>query len=215
MIPKKIHVIWIGNMSQCPHNYINTWRTMNPGFEFCLWDNEALQKNKWVNAKHMKEMLKHEVCGVADMMRYEILYSLGGIAIDADSKAVRPLENWMLSSNEFASWENEILRPGLIAINVMGSVPGSPFFKSVIDDIKQQDSVVDRRAWEATGPMAITNTWQRTHHPLTIYPSHFFVPNHFNGEPYDNGGLVFCEQQWGSTFDKYEHLHKEDIHAKT
>ena len=215
MIPKKIHVIWIGNMSQCPHNYINTWRTMNPGFEFCLWDNEALQKNKWVNAKHMKEMLKHEVCGVADMMRYEILYSLGGIAIDADSKAVRPLENWMLSSNEFASWENEILRPGLIAINVMGSVPRSPFFKSVIDDIKQQDSVVDRRAWEATGPMAITNTWQRTHHPLTIYPSHFFVPNHFNGAPYDNGGLVFCEQQWGSTFDKYEHLHKEDIHAKT
>jgi mannosyltransferase OCH1-like enzyme len=184
---------------------------MNPSYEFCIWDNEALQKNKWVNAKHMKAMADTgQMNGVADMMRYEILYAQGGITIDADSKAIRPLENWLLSPNEFACWENEILRPGLIACGVMGSIPKSSFFDDVIKDIRAQESVVDREAWTSVGPMAMTNTWNRTHHPITIYPSHFFVPNHFNGEPYSNGGPVFCEQLWGSTFNKYETLYQEN-----
>jgi mannosyltransferase OCH1-like enzyme len=216
MIPKKIHVIWIGDKAVCPWNCINTWRTMNPTYEFCVWDNDALKNNKWVNAKHIKALFEaNMLSGVADLMRYEILYSMGGVTVDADSKALRPLEDWVIAPREFACWESEILRPGLIACGVMGSVPKSQFFDTVIKDIKAQESVVDRLAWESVGPMALTNTWQRTHHPMTIYPSHFFIPNHFNGAKYENGGVVFCEQFWGSTFNKYDSLHQEDIHDQT
>ena len=65
-------------------------------------------------------MYSRELNGVADIMRYEILFNEGGIALDADSLCLRPLEDWVLESAAFAAWEHEHIRPGLIAAGAMG-----------------------------------------------------------------------------------------------
>jgi mannosyltransferase OCH1-like enzyme len=211
MIPKILHFVWVGDESKRPDNCINTWKKLNPTYKVYVWGNKDYEKNKWANAQHMAEMYMHELNGVADMMRYEIIHAHGGIALDADSVCVRPLEDWLLEPSEFSCWESETLRPNLIAAGCIASVPKSPFFEQVIQDIKQKPTVIDTRAWLTTGPQALTDTWNKTKYPLTIYPSHYFIPNHFCGTPYAGTGQVFAEQYWASTHGTYDSLHQKEV----
>lgn len=202
-IPKRIHIVWIGNQSLKPTQCINSWKEMNPEYEVIVWDNEAFASVPWHNISLMYQMMHQEMCGVADMMRYEILYRFGGVALDADSFCVRPLEDWLLEPSEFSCWENELVRPGLIAVNAMGSVPESPFFGQVILDIAEASSVTHDRAWKTVGPLRITETWRKNRFPLTIYPSHYFIPNHFETDQYTGRAQVFANQFWSTTKGQY------------
>ena len=147
MIPKKLHFVWIGNESKRPNDCIQTWIDKNPDYEVRIWGNEDLKATKWFNARHMMEMAKHELCGVADMMRYEILYNEGGITLDADSVCLAPLEDWLLKPKAFAHWEQEHRRTGLINVSVMGAEKNNEFYGQCIEDIKKKETVVDKRAW--------------------------------------------------------------------
>lgn len=202
-ISKLLHFVWVGDQSRRPDDCIESWRRLNPNYDVIIWDNDAFAKTEWHNIQHIYEMIPRELNGVADMMRYEILYQHGGIALDADSYCLRPLEDWLLEPNEFACWENELLRPGLIACGAMGSIKNSPFFGQIIKDIALTDSVVKDLAWKTVGPLRLTEAWKKYHYPLTIYPSHYFLPNHFSGEPYKGAGPVFADQVWGSTRNAY------------
>jgi mannosyltransferase OCH1-like enzyme len=208
MIPKKLHFVWVGDESKCPHNCIDTWKSLNPDYEVRIWGNKELEDLEWVNKAHMEQMWDRELNGVADMMRYEILYNEGGITLDADSICLRPLEDWLLEPSEFSCWENELVRPGLVAAGYLGSVPKSTFFGQIIEDIKAAPTVVDKMAWETVGPLRVTVAWRTTGYPLTIYPSHYFIPSHFTGQTYEGSGQQFASQVWGSTRRIYDELYK-------
>lgn len=195
----------MGDESLCPDECIQSWRDLNPDYEVKVWGNKEL-KSKWHNAHHINEMFEKELNGVADMMRYEILYKHGGITLDADSFCLKPLEDWLLKPNEFACWESEHARPGLIAAGYLGSVPKSPFFGQIIHDIFHEKTVVDKMAWETVGPLRVTNTFNTHKYPLTVYPSHYFIPEHFSGVKYTGKGQVFANQLWGSTKRSYGNL---------
>ena len=199
MIPKKLHFVWIGDESKRPDHCIDSWRNLNPDYEIKIWGNEELKGNPWFNAKHIVEMAKYELCGVADMMRYEILYNEGGITLDADAVCLSPLEDWLLKPDAFAHWEQEITRPGLINVSVMGSIPENPFFGRCIETIRQKETVTDKRAWETTGPAHITEVFRETGYDLTVYPTHYFTKHHFSGKIYKGNGHCFATQFWGST----------------
>ena len=77
-IPRKIHIVWVGDESKRPNNFIQTWRDMNPGWEVKVWGNREYEAQNWVNKAHMEAMWGNQLHGVADMMRYEILYNEGG-----------------------------------------------------------------------------------------------------------------------------------------
>lgn len=203
-IPKILHFVWVGNQALRPDNCIESWRSMNPNYTVVVWDNDAFAQTPWHNIVHIHDMIPRELNGVADMMRYEILYHHGGIALDADSFCIRPLEDWLLEPSEFACWENEHIRPGLIACNAIGSEAGSRFFGQIINDIHSEKTVTHDMAWKTVGPLRMTSSWQRYQYPLTIYPSHYFVPNHFEAKEYSGKGPVFANQIWGSTFKNYE-----------
>lgn len=208
MIPKKLHFVWVGDESKCPHNCINTWRELNPDYEVRVWGNEDYKSYKWENKRHMEEMWKQELNGVADIMRYEILYNEGGITLDADSICLRSLEDWLLEPNEFACWENEFVRPGLVAAGYLGSVPKSPFFGQIIANLANEQTICNDMAWKTVGPLRVTMSWQEIKYPMTIYPSHYFIPKHFSGIEYEGNGPVFASQLWGSTRRIYDHIHK-------
>ncbi|HJV90471.1 MAG TPA: glycosyltransferase [Holophagaceae bacterium] len=207
MIPRILHIIWVGDESKRPNRFIQTWKDQNPTWEVRIWGNAELNGRKWINAKHMAAMSKFEWNGVADMMRWEILHEQGGVLVDADSACIRPLPDWMLECEAFACWENEHLRPGLIAAGYFGTVPGTPFVAALIERIRKQPSVVNRRAWESVGPLLLTEAWRELKYAnLTVLPSHFFIPRHFAGLEYTGGGPVFALQAWGSTLGAYDIL---------
>lgn len=212
MIPRKLHVIWVGDESKRPDNCIETWRRHNPDWALRVWGNEDLATYGWINSNHMRAMAVRELNGVADLMRWEILYNEGGFVVDADSICRRPLEPWLFEGEAMACWENELKRPGLIAAGYVASVPENPFFGQLILDLQNTERVDDRMAWESVGPLFLTEA-HRAHGytGLTIWPSHFFIPRHFTGLEYTGGGQVFADQEWASTLRTYDELHRKQV----
>jgi len=214
MIPKTLHFIWVGDESKRPDNCIQTWATHNPDYQIKIWGNASLGEHKWLNARHMDAMLDREFNGVADMMRWEILYKEGGIVLDADSICLRPLDDSLLDCEAFACWESEIARPGLIAAGYFGCKPGNPFVQQIVKDIHSAPSVIHDRAWKTVGPQRLTESYQRyQYHPLRILPSHYFIPEHFSGVKYNGPGPVYAHQMWGSTKNSYGTLYQQQFDA--
>jgi mannosyltransferase OCH1-like enzyme len=212
MIPKLMHFIWVGDEAKCPTNCMNTWRTLNPNYEFVLWGNKELGEQDWFNGDHMAAMLGRELNGVADMMRWEILHAAGGIVVDADSIALRPLDDHLLDCEAFACWENEIVRPGLIAAGYFGAEPGNSFVEQIIRDIHAEESVTNDMAWKTVGPQRLTDSYRKYgYSKLRIYPSHYFIPQHFTGLTYEGSDPIYAHQLWGSTRRGYDELHKLEL----
>ena len=199
MIPKILHFVWVGDPEKLPREQINSWIRLNRSYEVNVWTDKELDTQPWALKKHIESIYDIELCGVADMMRYEIVYNFGGIALDADSKCVRSLDDHLLEPGEFFCWENEKERPGLIATAVMAGERYSDFFAELVNRLYEKESVVKERAWRTTGPTHVTDTYNAVSNHITIYPSHYFIPNHFRSEGYKGTGPVYCTQDWGST----------------
>lgn len=212
-ISRILHFIWVGDENQRPDNCIDTWRRHNPDWGIKVWGNADLFGRPWHNGRAMQSMWNREKCGVADLMRYEILYNEGGVTMDADSICVRPLPDWLLDVEAFSVWENEIARPGLLAVGVMAAKAANPFFRYIIDDIWADNNIGNGPAWSTTGPVRLTNCWQRYRYAnLTVWPSHFFLPQHHDRVQYTGSGPVFAAQTWGSTHaGTYEKLHQKSL----
>ncbi|MDV3459278.1 mannosyltransferase [Sphingomonas sp. HF-S4] len=215
MIPKLMHFIWVGDEGKCPTNCMDTWRALNPDWEFLLWGNDDLASQDWFNREHIAAMYDVELNGVADMMRWEILHAKGGVVVDADSIARRPLDDHLLDCEAFACWESEIARPGLIAAGYFGCEAGNPFVEQIIRDIHDEPSVTHAKAWKTVGPQRLTDSYRKYgYSKLRVYPSHYFIPRHFTGLEYDGNDPVYADQLWGSTRRAYDEIHALDVTAQ-
>lgn len=203
VIPKVIHIIWIGDQRLIPAENIRSWRDLNKDFQVKIWGNKELAARPWRNARHMKSLWGKELSGVADLMRYEILYEEGGIYVDADSSCLRPLDEVLMENHSFACWESEIVRPGLIHNGFLGFRPRSKLLANLIREIRDDENACDLPAWQGTGPVKLTNAFLRTQDTdLAIFPSHFFLPKHFSGRQYTGGARSYATHEWGSTHHK-------------
>jgi inositol phosphorylceramide mannosyltransferase catalytic subunit len=199
MIPKKLHFIWIGDESKKPVKCIDTWMKKNLDYEVKVWGNNQVQTVNWKNHRQLHDMLaKKDYAGASDVMRYEILYEHGGIYIDADTFCVKPLEDWLLNCDAFASWEQELVRNNLIANTIIGGVPGAEAWKMCMDAVATKDCAEEKLAWMITGPMLVTDVFFKEQANLTVYPSHFFMPEHHTGYKSKVTGHHFAKHLWGS-----------------
>ncbi|AVR15918.1 MULTISPECIES: glycosyltransferase family 32 protein [Burkholderia] len=207
MIPKILHIIWVGDQDKRPDNCIETWRRLNPDLQIRLWGNDDLLNCKWPNARQMQEMWGRELNGVADLMRWQFLYWYGGFAVDADSVCIRPLDPTLFECDLVTCWESEFAAPGLLAAGYVGARPGHPLFRKIVADIRRLSTVCNEKAWKTVGPLRFT---QAIHEfkptDLTVFPSHYFIPRHHTGREYTGSGPVYAKQFWGSTFNHYERL---------
>ena len=219
-IPRKFHFIWVGDESLRPDAYIETWREFHPDVEIKVWGNREWKDREWRNALQMERIaqLDRGYAGVADLMRWEILYAEGGVALDADSVCLQRLPDWLFSCDLFAVWENERVRPGLIANGYVGAIPGHAVIKKVIDDVNGLGNVSrkfvwkklkfkKRKVWQTTGPVPFTKAiLDSKNSNATILPSHFFLPVHHSGELYTGHGPVYACELFAGTNAAYEDM---------
>lgn len=199
MIPKTLHFIWVGDESNIPDKCIRTWIDKNPDYNVKVWGNSSVSQNFWRNAKQLQDMLaKEDYAGVADVMRYEVLYNEGGVYIDADSVCLSPLEDWLLECDAFACWEQEVVRNNLISNGFLGSVPNSEAMRLCIEEVATKDCTESKLAWLITGPLLMSDVFFKKQANLTVYPSHFFLPRHHTGYETKVKGHRFADHIWGS-----------------
>ena len=214
MIPKIIHQLWIGP-KPAPTKFMDTWKEKNPVFEYIRWSEEELVKrNMVIECKNRVDEME-EINGKADIIRWEILYKYGGVFVDADSICIEPIDDVLMTKKCFAGWEQEELRPGLIATGTMGFPPKHPLVRHAIDHIKQNCvsvAVTKKRAWITVGPMLLTNLYNTGFYKdLTIFPSYSFLPIHCTGKEYNGYGKIYAYQEWGSTKQNYEIMNTIDL----
>ena len=196
MIPKIIHQFWIGPRTR-PDALIDTWRKLNPTWEHVLWTEDNLPSDFILQDK-IRNL--REYAGKVDMMRYETLIRHGGFCIDADAECVAPLDDSFVENDSFTCWENEHARPGLLSVGYMASTPGNVFFQRVVNELKTKDIDPRMSAWRVVGNQHLTDTYNKYGYTgLRIYPSHYFLPEHFTGVTYTGGGKIYARQHWGST----------------
>ncbi len=193
MIPKILHIVWIGDESARPDSCIDTWRELNPDFDLRVWGNQDLASGQWTNREHMKALLPVDLDGVMNLMRYEILQREGGVSPYALSLAHRPLPDWLLEAPAFACWTNELDELGILSDTFLGAAAGSEFYQQVVDDIHALPDVREWPARQSVGPVRLTRTWRATRFPLSIHPSHYFAATYGDICSYTSTGTMFAE----------------------
>jgi mannosyltransferase OCH1-like enzyme len=232
-IPKKLHLIWVGDAHERPARCIESWQQNHPNWDFKLWTDKELYEVDWINAAHMHAFAQAKCwSAVADLMRYEVLYREGGVYVDADSFSLRPLDGWLLQSEMFACWESTLGtgRTRLVSNAFLGSEPNNPFLRYLIGTIGKQRDLSKRwswtrmrfvriGAWKSVGPYRLTKCIYgyegKGYRGISILPSHMFCPNHYRGRLHAGNGLFYADHLWAGTTRRYPELSDEGVPVRS
>ena len=211
MIPKIIHQMWIGPYEP-PSQMMQTWKDKHPDFEYILWNEAEIERRQWAFTCQKQIDMCKTYDGKVDIMRWEILFEMGGVFIDADSICIESIDDGtFMTKPAFACFENENIRKDLISNGTVGFIPGHPALKHMIDRIHSgdlDDRIQNYKAWYAVGPVLLTDTLNTGQFKnIAIYPSHTFLPIHFTGLAYEGHKKVYAYQAWSSTNAKNGSLH--------
>src|ERR1035437_13952 len=96
-IPKLIHQIWIGGKIPDKFKRLSeTWIEKNPTWTYRLWGNDDVKDLNLVN-----KILYDRASNVgikSDILRYEILYTFGGISVDTDFECIKSFDDLIFLS---------------------------------------------------------------------------------------------------------------------
>jgi len=208
MIPKILHQIWIGP-KPAPSNLMKTWKEKHPDFEYILWNEAEIQRRglSFTCQKQINNIV--EINGKADIIRWEILYQMGGYFVDADSICIEPFDELFEGKPAFATFENENMRQGLVATGTMGFIPKHPLCFDIIQwilkEAEAEKLIRETRAWYSVGPGLLTNMLNTGKYPdFAVFPSHLFLPIHFTGDEYTGHKKVYGYQEWGTAKQSYD-----------
>jgi mannosyltransferase OCH1-like enzyme len=202
IIPKIIHQIW-EEKTPLPDVFVEfakTWKEFNPSWEYVFWDktkmNNFIQEN-YPDYISILEKYKYDVQRW-DVIRYLILYKLGGVYVDFDYECLESLDNLLHDKDCCFGLEPEehakIFQKRIIISNAFIAIkPKHPFMKQILEMVKFSSSVSEEKliyVLETTGPHMLTNLYERCpmKESISLIPSEIISPltkmdviNYLNG----------------------------------
>jgi glycosyltransferase involved in cell wall biosynthesis len=164
-IPKLVHLIWIGEREppwECIESWTRDFVAAHPDWRVELWREPDIDALGLENAQEYANAV--ELCGKADVARYEIVWRRGGVYVDADSFWLgRPLEPLLAAGAETGFVGAREDDDALVMCNFFAATAGHPILRAVIDRLPAR--VRERpgaRAWIATGPALLGEVVGRT-----------------------------------------------------
>jgi mannosyltransferase OCH1-like enzyme len=198
-LPLLGHIVWVGGHDE-PKECIDSWPKLNPDLIWTVWRDHTAGQG-WINQEQIDaRAARREWNGVADCIRYELLTRYGGICVDADSTAAKPLsEGAFFDQGDVAQacFESEAARPGVVACGFLAAPKGHPFFRACVEEVGRADP--KEMAWQAVGPMLMTRVAQKMPDAIKVWPSRMFIPEHYSGAKAPGVHPIFANQHFGST----------------
>src|SRR5579872_3859190 len=146
-IPRIIHQLWKDEAVPARYDHFRqSWRRRHPDWRFQLWtdaDLFALVQAAYPALLGLYEGYQRNICR-ADLGRYLVLRSFGGIYADLDCECLRPIER-LIDGAEFVigrepdahvaspTWAGRGLTQ-ILCPSFIGSAPGHPFWDAVIGE---------------------------------------------------------------------------------
>jgi mannosyltransferase OCH1-like enzyme len=177
MIPKTIHLIWLG--SKRPEKfdyYFNKISEINHDYHVIEWndnniDFELITGKLFNNSDNLGTK--------SDLLRFEILYRFGGIYIDYDFLQIKKFDD-LLSYDFFAGTHNSF--PNEVWNSIVGANKGNIVCEKFLNSINlfqlgiKKDEV--NRVMHETGPYKLTSVFKEVGHLCNskIFIGAYFFP---------------------------------------
>ena len=207
MIPRTLGHIWIGPHAP-PQDWLDTWITAHPSWTYQLFDNAYLSSRRFRNQLQINEYFRRgKYAGVSDLMRYEILHEQGGFIAEADSICLHPIDELLTDARAYTVYEFPEGRTGMMS-PFLASQPGNPVIAKVIETLSALTPEEMNNPWTTTGNGFLRRFFvdnPKLKKDITIFPSHYFIPEHFKGGVYTGTDRIYSRQLWGSTLRTYPH----------
>lgn len=140
-IPKKFHMIWVGENSPPDHvlNNFLKWKQIMPHWEAKLWTNKDLNLNEFSQEVLDKIHLATKGAQKADIMRYFIIEKYGGFYIDTDIVAHRSLDPLLYLGSDIVLYHDNFLTWEYVINCFFGACPHHPVLKEACNRVLQTE----------------------------------------------------------------------------
>lgn len=207
-IPKHLMHIWVGPYTP-PTNWMNTWIEKHPDWNYTLIDNEYVKNANFHNQAQIDAYCAAgKYAGAADLIRYEVLYRNGGFIPPSDAVCLNTTDELWIEDVDtcYTVYENEIVRPGFVS-PIYACNPGHKLLEFLIDDLhKISPQIIGTTIpWKTTGNEYLAKVLRSSSFKVKIFPSHYFIPQHYSLATYYSGpDTVYANQKWGTTKNIYK-----------
>lgn len=204
VVKNMVH-IWVGPR-QAPLKWMNTWKENHPNWNYSIFTDEMLHErlDTFKNRHLIEEYYNRgKFNGVADLLRYELLYENGGFLPPADALCLHNTDELFASPEDYCYtvYESERFRPGFTS-PILACNPKNDFVGVIINtlhELKPKD--LKDEVWKSTGNEWLSRMIPKHKPKIVIWPSHTLIPKHYDRRSvrYKGKDKVYADQLWGST----------------
>jgi hypothetical protein len=168
LIPKVIHRVWLGPkpVPEAFERYADTWRRHHQGWEVKLWRDDDLPplscQEEFDRVKSFK--VKY------DIVRLELLRQKGGVVIDLDVEALRPIDPLLDGVEAFVG---QATFSGRMGNQVLGAVPHHPLWEHAVRRLSDTVGVAPTASQQA-GPAFVSRMVRERPQGVHIVPRDAF-----------------------------------------
>ncbi|KAH3855333.1 hypothetical protein DPMN_097900 [Dreissena polymorpha] len=173
-IPHIIHQTYRDNLIPVQFaDYVRSFVDNHPTWKFYFWTDESGRKLLAERHPHLLSTWDGYVENIkrSDMLRYLVLYEFGGVYADLDIESLRPLDR---ATMKYACvvpvepFEHSVFlfgMPYMINNAILMCRAKHPFFKQVLNDLKQQPNITFINSADSvmktTGPIFLTGEFNK------------------------------------------------------
>jgi len=193
MIPKIIHQVWEGRKDPLPDFYKKlgeTWKKYHPAWCYEYWDGDrmdAFVENNYPSMRDIYFNYKHSIQRW-DVIRYLILYKMGGMYVDFDYECLESFDNYVIEDEKcYFAMEPEEHRyafgKNIYFNNALMITPANhQFFKYIITHLQKISFIYTGDKFHdvlySTGPLMLTDLYEKyeSKTAIGIFPSEQVSP---------------------------------------
>jgi hypothetical protein len=168
LIPKVINRVWLGAapVPEAFERYAETWRRHHPDWDVKLWRDDDLPplscQEEFERVKSFK--VKY------DIVRLELLRQNGGVIMDLDVEALRPIDPLLDGVEAFVG---QATFTGRIGNQVLGAVPHHPLWEHAVRRLADTVGVASSASQQA-GPAFVSRMVKEKPKGVHVFPRDTF-----------------------------------------
>jgi len=174
-IPKRIFRVWLGPKEIKPlwQRWWARFAELHPGWEMLTIRDERMFLRGELKLQKIFDYCS-TYCERSDVLRYALLYKLGGVFVDADVFPIKPLDDLMGDPRPFFCWQSRTQK--CVETATIGAPAEHPAIRAVMDAFPNHYwQHAEESVHICTGPKFVTQVIApRT--DVRILPSEAFLP---------------------------------------
>ena len=197
-IPRKIHRVWLG--SPMPERFVElgrSWQRLHPEWELITWGDADLD---WLRNRAEFERAPR-LTTRSNIARYEIVHREGGLYVDCDFEALRPIDELLDEATLVVGEEHA----GLLSNGLFAAAPGHPTLAYAIAELPRSFGALhDRHSIVNSGPEFWTRCVRRAaartgEQPVVLTRDQIYPYGHDPGQRHLEGadfGPAYAVHHW-------------------